>query len=75
MILTTSEAAAELGCSENAVHILVHRGRLKPIVPGASSLRFHLLDVADTQVKRRTKAERDWLDTLSREFLDTPAAK
>lgn len=53
MILTTSEAAEELGVTPFAVRKMVERGLLRPAVPGARPLRFCLLDVAEAQVARR----------------------
>jgi len=65
MILTTSEAAAELGITPFGVRKLVERGRLAPIAPGAHPMRFRLLDVADAQEQQMTKAMRATLDKLA----------
>lgn len=70
MILTTPEVAEELGVSPFAIRKMVERGDLTPLVPGARPLRFSLLDVADVQIKRRSKAERDRLDTLAARLID-----
>ena len=65
MILTTSEAADELGLSPFAVRKMVERGELVPAIPGARPLRFHLLDVADAQARRVSKADAERLDEIA----------
>ncbi len=65
MILTTDEAAGELGVTTARVRQLVAAGALVPINPGARAYRFHLIDVAHLQAERRSDAERDMLDTLA----------
>lgn len=68
MILTSAEAAAELGVNAPAFRKLVQRGRLTPIMPGASPLTFHAKAVYDLQVERRTAADRAWHEALWAEF-------
>jgi excisionase family DNA binding protein len=65
VILTTTEVAQELGVTPEAVRKLVQRGVLRPLVPGARPLRFALLDVAEVQVARLGRSERERLDTLA----------
>lgn len=73
MILTTEQAASHVGVSEATVRQWVTRGHLDPLVPGASPLRFNLLDVADCHSKRQPKAWHDRLDRLA-EKADALAA-
>lgn len=68
MILTTSEAAEELRVTPFAVRKMVERGELRPAVPGARPLRFHLLDVAEAQARRVSAAEAERLDALADEW-------
>lgn len=68
MILTTSEAATELGLSPFAVRKMVEREELVPIIPGAKPLRFHLLDVAHAQARRVSKADAARLDAIAEEW-------
>lgn len=69
MILTTDEVALELGVTREVVRKLVERRVLRPLVPGAKPLRFTLLEVAEVQVRRMTRAERARLDTLAEALL------
>lgn len=48
-----------------AVRKMVERGELKPAIPGARPLRFHLLDVAEAQVRRVSRSEAGRLDALA----------
>lgn len=65
MILTTSEAAEELGVSVFAIRKMVEREELQPIVPGARPMRFDLLDVAEAQARRIRLEDRLRLDVLA----------
>lgn len=65
MILTTAEAAEELGVTPFAIRKMVERGELSPLVPGARPLRFGLLDVAEAQARRITAGDRLRLDVLA----------
>lgn len=70
MILTTSEAAEELGVTPFAVRKMVERGELRPAVPGARPLRFCLLDVAEAQVARRNSDYLARHDRMAGRLLD-----
>lgn len=65
MILTTQEAADELGVTAFAIRKMVERQELRPMVPGARPMRFHLLDVADAQARRIPLEDRLRLDVLA----------
>lgn len=69
MILTTTEAAEEIGVTPFAVRKMVERGELRPLVPGARPLRFCILAVADAQVRRLREDQRRRLDALAERFL------
>jgi hypothetical protein len=47
---------------------MVEREELVPIIPGAKPLRFHLLDVADAQARRVSKADAARLDAIAEEW-------
>ena len=68
MILTTDEAAAELGVSAARVRQFVMAGQLQPVRRGASPMRFRLDDVIDLQQRRRSATEQARLDTLATEW-------
>lgn len=74
MILTTAEAAEMLRISEGGVRMLVLRGTLRPAVPGARPLRFHLLDVAEAQALRYSASERARLDSAAAVLASWPEA-
>lgn len=65
MILTTAEAAEELGVTPFAIRKMVERGELIPLIPEARPMRFNLLDVADAQDRRIAQEDRDRLDILA----------
>lgn len=65
MILTTTEAADELGVTPFAIRKMVERGELRPLTPEARPLRFRLLDVAEAQARRIALEDRLRLDTLA----------
>lgn len=58
MTMTTSEAAAELGIGESGVRMLVRRGQLAPVRPGAKPLRFADAEVWRLQQLRARADER-----------------
>lgn len=62
--LTSAEAAEALGITTTLLRKLVERGRITPIRPGARPLKFHVADVYDLQIARRTAAERAWHNAL-----------
>lgn len=70
MILTTEQAADELGVSPARVRQLVMAGDLEPFKRGAKPLRFRLDDVIDCEARRRTRAEQDRLVTLAERWRD-----
>ena len=65
MILTTAEAAEELGVTPFAIRKMVERGELKPLIPEARPMRFNLLDVAEAQARRIRLEDRLRLDVLA----------
>lgn len=65
LILTTSEAAAELRVTPFAVRKMVERRELRPIAPNVRPLRFRLLDVAEAQARRIPAGESARLDELA----------
>lgn len=71
MILTTNEAASELGVTPFAIRKMVERRELAPAVPGARPLRFRLVDVWEAQARRVKPADSDRLDTLYAQLLAT----
>lgn len=70
-ILTTADAAAMLGITEQGVRKLVERGCLEPLSRGARPLSFWVSDVAELEFQRRSPAERERVARLARAFLDT----
>lgn len=56
--MTTSETAAELGIGESGVRMLVQRGQLAPVRPGAKPLRFRESEVWRLQQQRARADER-----------------
>jgi hypothetical protein len=58
VIVTSAEAAALLGVGSTGLRMLVLRGQLTPIRPGARPLLFRAADVWELQVSRLTAAER-----------------
>ena len=69
--VTTAEAADILDTSEANVRQLVHRGRLRPVRPGAKPLRFMEAHVLDVRWERRPAAEQEWLRVAARLFALT----
>lgn len=69
MILTTREAADELGVTTARVRQLVAAGALRPLNAGngipARAHRFAWLDVADLQAARMSEREHADLDALA----------
>jgi excisionase family DNA binding protein len=72
MILTTDEAAAELGVSAARVRQFVMAGMLQPVRRGASPMRFRLDDVIDLQQRRRSATDQARLDMLAEEWHNSP---
>jgi predicted site-specific integrase-resolvase len=71
MILTTNEAAEQIGVSPAAIWKMVERGELEPLARNSKPWRFRLLDVAEARLRRLPAAEHDRLDALAR-LLDSP---
>ena len=74
MILTTEEAAHELGVTPARVRQLVMAGDLTPCRREARPLRFRLQDVIECAHRRMSDRERDLLDTLARRWRETGEA-
>lgn len=66
MILTTTEAAAELGLDEATIRSMVMREELAPLKRGARPLLFRAVDVIEAGARRLTKAQHDTLDRLAK---------
>ena len=73
MILTTEQAAAELGVKPSRIRRMVMAGDLAPLRPGARPLMFRLDDVIECAHRRLTGSERAHLDTLAEQWRDTVA--
>ena len=73
MILTTEQAAAELGVKSSRIRRMVMAGDLVPLKPGARPLMFRLDDVIECQHQRLSGGERTRLDTLASMWRDTVA--
>lgn len=73
MIVTTEQAAAELGVSVRRVQQLAAEGRLTPCRRGAKPLRFRLDDVIEYQHQTMRQGERDTLDALRARWRDIVA--
>ena len=73
MILSTEQAAAELGVSPSRVRRMVMAGDLVPLRPGARPLMFRLDVVIECAHRRLSGAERAHLDTLASQWRDTVA--
>ena len=71
MILTTEQAAAELGVSPSRVWQMVMRRELEPCRRRAKPLLFRLDDVIELAHGRLTQADRDRLDTLANQWRDS----
>ena len=65
LILTTEEAAEQVGVTPATIRQWVMRGHLEPVRRGAHPLRFHLLDVARCHADRQS---REYHDTLRRRW-------
>lgn len=65
MILTTEEAAAELGVEPATIRKMVERRELAPLRPSARPLLFRATDVIEAGARRLTKAQHDTLDRLA----------
>jgi hypothetical protein len=65
VILTISEAAAELGISTAGVRKMVMRREIEPLRRAARPLRFWLMDVADAKARRLGADEDARLDMLA----------
>ena len=65
VILTTTEAAEELGVTPFAIRKMVERGELVPLIPEARPMRFNLLDVANAQARRISLEDRLRLKVLA----------
>lgn len=63
LILTTDEAAAQVGVSPATIRKWVVRGHLEPLLRGAHPLRFFLLDVARCH---RDRQPQSYFDQLAR---------
>lgn len=70
MILTTEQAAAELGVSSRRVTQLVEQGKLEPCRRGAKPMRFRLDVVIEYAHRSMPKAKRDTLAALSDEWRE-----
>lgn len=71
MILTTEQAAAELGVSSSRVRRMVMAGDLAPLKPGARPLLFRLDAVIECAHRRLSGADRARLDALASRWRDT----
>ena len=65
MILTTDEAASELGVEPATVRSMVNRGEIAPLRRGARPLLFRFTDVVEAGARRLTNAQHDTLDRLA----------
>lgn len=68
VILTSEQAAEELGITAAGVRKLVARGQLQPVMPGCRTARYELLDVLRLEERRRSKAVRERIERLSEEY-------
>lgn len=74
MIVTTDEAATELGVTPSTIRTMVDRKELTPLVPGARPLRFTLTDVWEAQARRVTPQQAARLDALWQSVLAESAS-
>ncbi len=70
IVLTITEAAAQVGVSEATIRSWVMRGHLEPLRRGAKPLRFNEADVTACARARMTAADHDRLDALWAKVLD-----
>lgn len=65
LVLTTEEAAEQVGVSPATIRSWVLRGHLEPLMRGVHPLRFDWLDVARCHADRKPQA---YHDTLRRKW-------
>lgn len=71
LVLTTEEAAEQVGVSPVTVRRWVMKGWLHPLRRGAKPLHFDLIAVARCHADHQSEAERQRNDTRWRQVVDS----
>jgi excisionase family DNA binding protein len=69
-VLTTTEAAEQVGVSPVTIRQWVHNGWLTPLNPGKRPLKFRWLEVSNCHADHRKPHERARFDTLRSAYIE-----